>query len=60
MNFSVNEEVGLLVEGFENPPMIAMTHSLPYYDALVKGSAMPEPWTFTPTAGTSNRLPIGC
>ena len=38
MNFSVNEEVGLLVEGFEHPPMIAMTHSLPYYDRLVKGA----------------------
>ena len=36
MNFSVNEEVGMLVEGFEHPPMIAMTHSLPYYGGLVE------------------------
>jgi hypothetical protein len=38
MNFSVNEEVGLLVDGFEHPPMIAMTHALPYYDRLVKAA----------------------
>jgi hypothetical protein len=38
MNFSVNEEVGMLVEGFEHPPMIAMTHALPYYGALVEGA----------------------
>jgi hypothetical protein len=38
MNFSVNEEIGTLVEGFDKPPMIAMTHSLPYYDALIQGA----------------------
>jgi hypothetical protein len=38
MNFSVNEEVGLLVEGFDKPPVIAMTHALGYYDAIVKAA----------------------
>jgi GNAT superfamily N-acetyltransferase len=38
MNFSVNEEVGMLIEGFEHPPMIATTHALPYYGALVEGA----------------------
>jgi hypothetical protein len=38
MNFSVNEEVGTLVDGFDKPPMIAMTHSLPYYDTLIRGA----------------------
>jgi hypothetical protein len=38
MNFGVNEEVGMLVEGFEQPPMIAMTHARPYYGALVESA----------------------
>ena len=34
-NFSVNEECGLLVEGFDTPPMIMMGHGRPdYADAL--------------------------
>jgi hypothetical protein len=36
LNFSINEELGILAEGFEHPPMIAMTHSLPYYDSLIQ------------------------
>ncbi len=30
-NFSINEECGLLVDGFDTPPMILMPHSRPYY-----------------------------
>jgi hypothetical protein len=30
-NLTVNEEVGLLVDGFENPPYIMMGHGRPYY-----------------------------
>lgn len=30
-NFSINEECGLLVEGFDTPPVIMMGHALPYY-----------------------------
>jgi hypothetical protein len=37
-NLTINEETGLLVDGFEHPPMIAMTHSPPYYDSLVKAA----------------------
>jgi hypothetical protein len=29
-NLSVNEEVGLLVDGFDTPPMLMMGHDLPY------------------------------
>ncbi len=35
-NFSINEEAGLLVEGFDQQAMIAVTQALPYYDGLVK------------------------
>ena len=37
-NFSVNEELGMLVEGFEHPPMVATTHGLPYYPRLVEAA----------------------
>lgn len=30
-NFSINQECGLLVDGFDTPPMIMMGHSRPYY-----------------------------
>lgn len=35
MNFSTNEECGLLVEGFQDPPMVMMPHNPPYYPQLV-------------------------
>jgi hypothetical protein len=30
-NLSINQELGLLVEGFETPPAVMMGHALPYY-----------------------------
>lgn len=30
-NFSINEEMGLLVSGFDTPPSVMMGHALPYY-----------------------------
>lgn len=38
MNFSTNEECGLLVDGFETPPTVMMTHNPRYYPALVEGA----------------------
>ncbi len=35
-NLSVNEECGLLVDGFEHPPRLLMGHALPYYEARVE------------------------
>ncbi len=35
-NFSVNEECGLLVEGFDTPPYIMMPHNPPYYMARLE------------------------
>lgn len=34
LNFTINDECGLLVEGFETPPFVLMTHALPYYQKL--------------------------
>lgn len=36
-SFSTNEEAGLLVEGFDAPPVIMMPYNPPYYEALVEG-----------------------
>jgi len=36
LSFSINEEAGLQVEGFEEPAMIAMPQSLPYYGRLIE------------------------
>ncbi len=35
-NLHVNEEVGLLVEGFETPPFVLMGHARPWYGAAVE------------------------
>lgn len=35
LNLSVNEECGLLVDGFDTPPSVMMGHARPYYDALL-------------------------
>ncbi|MBX2992665.1 MAG: hypothetical protein KF749_16040 [Bacteroidetes bacterium] len=34
---SVNDEYGLLVDGFEHPPAILMSYNPPYYQKLVEG-----------------------
>ncbi len=35
-NLSINQELGLLVEGFETPPVIMMGHARPYYAAHIE------------------------
>ncbi|MHA7870937.1 MAG: hypothetical protein ACX939_01165 [Hyphococcus sp.] len=35
-NFSVNEECGLLIDGFDTPPYIMMPHGKPYYAARLE------------------------
>ncbi|MCX6032242.1 MAG: N-acetyltransferase [Chloroflexi bacterium] len=36
-NFSTNDEVGTLIEGFDEPPMVMMTYNPRYYPALIEG-----------------------
>ena len=36
MNFSTNEECGLLVEGFDRPPSVMMPYNPPYYANLLE------------------------
>ena len=35
-NLGINQELGVLVEGFDTPPYVMMGHALPYYDAAIK------------------------
>lgn len=35
-NLHINEEVGLLVDGFDTPPFVLMGHARPYYGAAVE------------------------
>lgn len=35
-SFSVNEETGLLIDGFDTPPFVMMPHGRPYYKARVE------------------------
>lgn len=34
-NLNINQEVGILVEGFDTPPYFLMPHGRPYYDAQI-------------------------
>lgn len=43
LSFSIYDEVGLLVEGFDSPPCMMHTHNPPYYEDLVTS------WGFTKT-----------
>jgi GNAT superfamily N-acetyltransferase len=40
VNPSMNDECGLLVDGFDTPPMIMMPHGHPYYDGLLRSSGL--------------------
>jgi len=41
-SFSINEEVGCLVEGFDTPPMIMMPHHRPYQGELIERAGLPK------------------
>jgi GNAT superfamily N-acetyltransferase len=40
MNPSINEECGLLVEGFDRPPVLMMTYNPPYYAGLLQDAGL--------------------
>ncbi|MCC6203250.1 MAG: N-acetyltransferase [Gammaproteobacteria bacterium] len=39
-NLGINQEIGVLVEGFDTPPKVMMGHARPYYDALLQGCGL--------------------
>lgn len=40
VNPSMNDETGLLVEGFDSPPVVLMTYNPPYYATLIENAGM--------------------
>jgi hypothetical protein len=40
VSFSVNHEVGLLLDAFDEPPLIRMTYNPPYYAGLMEGCGL--------------------
>ena len=38
VNFSTNEACGLLVQGFDSPPMLMYTYNFPYYAQLIENA----------------------
>ena len=45
MDFTTNDEVGILIEGFERRPMILEPWHPPYYRELIEARASPRRWT---------------
>ena len=41
-SLSINEETGLLIEGFDTPPVFMMGHARPYYARARRGAGLPE------------------
>ena len=39
-NLGINQEIGVLVEGFTTPPKVMMGHARPYYDALLRACGL--------------------
>ena len=42
-NFTTNDAVGILAEGFECPPVVLMPYNFPYYARLLEGYGL-KPW----------------
>ncbi|MCG3173701.1 MAG: hypothetical protein GMKNLPBB_01902 [Myxococcota bacterium] len=53
MDFSINEEIGVLVKGFDKPPYVLTKHSLPYYGNLLEQAGLAKikdvfGWSYEP------------
>ncbi len=60
-SWSINQESGLLVEGFDTPPAIMMGHARPWYDAHVRAAGLEKAmdliaYDFTPEMGAPEKV----
>ncbi|MGB9620818.1 MAG: N-acetyltransferase [Brevinematia bacterium] len=60
-NYSTNDEVGLLVEGFTTPPFVMMPHNPEYYKNLIENYGFKKAkdlyaWYYDPTLPIDERL----
>jgi hypothetical protein len=58
MNFSLNEECGCLVSGFETPPAMLMTHARPWTGALLEGAGLSKQIDLYAYRVPPDRLPL--
>ena len=58
MSFSVNEECGVLVEDFEQPPFLMMPYNRPYYDPLLKGVGLSATKDMLAYLGGNDQSPV--
>jgi hypothetical protein len=58
-SFSTNEEAGLLVEGFDTPPVLMMPWNPPWYADLLEGVGFRKARTCSRTGGATPRSPSG-
>jgi GNAT superfamily N-acetyltransferase len=56
-SFSTNDEAGLLVEGFDTPPVLMMPHNPPHYAKLLEGAGLRKAKDLLAYQRTSEGLP---
>jgi len=59
MNFSINGEIGFLVEGFDSPPVVLMTYTPEYYLGLVEACGYAKAKDLYAWRWTTQRVPDG-
>jgi GNAT superfamily N-acetyltransferase len=57
LNPSINDEAGLLVDGFETPPVLMMPHNPRYYPRLVESAGFRKAKDLLAFQSTGTRLP---
>lgn len=57
LNPSINDEAGLLVDGFETPPVLMMPHNPRYYPRLVEGAGFRKAKDLLAFQSTGTKLP---
>ena len=57
-NLSVNDDIGLLVEGFDTPPTVMMPHNPPYYPGLVEACGFRKAMDLYAYYGDAQELPL--
>jgi hypothetical protein len=57
MNYTTNDEVGLLVEGFDTPPAIMMSHARPWFGSLLEGAGLKKEMDVYAYRMNPNELP---
>ena len=57
MNFSTNDDCGLLVDGFGTPPVVLMPHNPPYYPRLVERAGFAKAMDLLAYEGARDPVP---